>query len=190
MRRRLGKSLRHSGKRRADRPHTTIVFDGDKMNKYICKKVNGKRIDEHRLIAIAHWGAEACKGNDVHHINGNKADNRIENLELKPRSEHSREHRIGQKASLSTRKKLSKSLRQLYKGQIHKRSKIVEQEIIGTGEKRYYESATATGFFGYDSGTVRATIAGFRKRYRGSLWRYVGSVPDGIKILSRLQTNK
>ena len=161
-----------------------------KMNKYIAKKVNGKRIDEHRLIAIAYWGAEACKGKDVHHINGNKSDNRIENLELKSRSEHSREHRIGQNASLITCKKLSEAHKKFYQLHTHKSSKIVEQEIIETGEKRYYESAYATKCYGYDNGTVRATIAGCRKRYRGSLWRYVDSVPDGIKILSRLKTNQ
>ena len=160
------------------------------MNKYIAKKVNGKRIDEHRLVAIAHWGEAACKGMDVHHINGNKSDNRIENLELKPRSVHSREHRLGQKASASTRKKLSEAHKKFSQTQIHKTSKIVEQEIIETGEKRYYESAYATKFFGYDNGTVTATIAGFRKRYRGSIWRYVDAVPKGEKLLSRLQNKQ
>ncbi len=48
--------------------------------------VNGKREYVHRLIA----GAEA--GQVVHHKNGNKHDNRLENLEVMTRAEHGREH--------------------------------------------------------------------------------------------------
>jgi len=51
----------------------------------------GKRL--HQLVWIEHHGP-VPKGFCVHHINGDKLDNRIENLELVPHSDHIRKHKI------------------------------------------------------------------------------------------------
>lgn len=62
------------------------------MYRYKKLKIEGKCIDEHRHIMQQHIKRKLNRNEVVHHINGNKRDNSIENLEIKTRSEHSREH--------------------------------------------------------------------------------------------------
>lgn len=71
---------------------------------YVCRYVpnhpfatkNGL-VMEHRLVVEAHIGGYLGKDMDVHHINGIKTDNRIENLAVMTHSEHTILHNIGGK---------------------------------------------------------------------------------------------
>jgi len=63
------------------------------MNRYKSKKINGTKYDVHRLVFEKHLGRPLDKNEVVHHIDGDKANNKLSNLMLFPnRSAHTKYH--------------------------------------------------------------------------------------------------
>lgn len=141
--------------------------------KYKAIKVNGKKIDEHRYIMEQHLGRKLTKNEVVHHINGNKQDNRLENLELMSRSEHSRKHAISDDAhknfatdeAIQKRKKTMKNHISFSKpvGKFSLDGRLIEE----------YPSCREAGRDGFIHTHICSCCRGDRKTHKGYIWKYV-----------------
>ena len=68
-----------------------------KRDGYIEIRLNGKRKLEHVYMMEQHLGRRMTRGEVVHHMNGNRQDNRLANLRVMTISEHMRLHNTGKK---------------------------------------------------------------------------------------------
>jgi len=60
---------------------------------YIELRIEGKTVGEHRYLMEQHLGRNLLKTEHVHHINGDREDNRLENLVVLSQSEHNSLHK-------------------------------------------------------------------------------------------------
>lgn len=69
---------------------------------------------EHIVIWEKATGVPVPKGCCIHHLNGDKADNRIQNLCMMQLTAHTAFHHTGAKRSEETKKKISEQRRKFY----------------------------------------------------------------------------
>lgn len=63
-----------------------------KPDGYVTVARNGKRVLEHRAVLEEHLGRKLLRSEHVHHINGQRGDNRVENLRIVDCPSHLAEH--------------------------------------------------------------------------------------------------
>lgn len=62
------------------------------QNPYKRRKINGRPVDEHRYVMEQHLGRKLGRFEFVHHVNGDKKDNRLDNLIIVSPKQHAAEH--------------------------------------------------------------------------------------------------
>ena len=125
------------------------------------KNADGKKVtkDEHRIIMENYLGRKLDRNEVVHHVNENKKDNRIENLEVMTLSNHSRKHRIGKKMSMETKNKLKEI--NLHKPKYSCRRKTKEDIInIVNKYKELRNYREVDRYFNFSNKTTRDIIVG------------------------------
>jgi DNA-binding NarL/FixJ family response regulator len=62
---------------------------------YQVKRIKGRDYYVHRLVMAEHLGRELDSDEHVHHVDGDKLNNHLDNLMILSNSDHQREHRLG-----------------------------------------------------------------------------------------------
>ena len=134
----------------------------------------------HRLIWEEWYGKPVPNGYDIHHLNGNKSDNRIQNLQCVEHLAHMKSHNKGRTFSEETRKKLSESKTG---EKNHNYGKHLSEET----KRNISKSKNTTGFLFVTKDKSRSCKQGFfwKYQYRDANGKQKSIVSVDIKKLEQ-----
>lgn len=92
----IGPRLDRRGKRNSpDTEFKTKEFKKPDSKGYLRYRINGVMTREHRYVMEQHLGRKLETSEVVHHIDGDRLNNNIDNLEVMSVGEHTRFHKLG-----------------------------------------------------------------------------------------------
>lgn len=140
--------------------------DGTKRvhNGYIEIKHNGSWLRQHRYVASQMIGRPIKDGEVVHHINGNKMDNRPDNLKVMPSGAHTAMHHTGTSRGQTTRERIAERARNR-----HTQQKLTAADVL-TIRSEYATGLSSYAKLAAEFGVTRRAIATVVKRIS---WRHV-----------------
>ena len=152
------------------------------MGEYEVKQVDGKSRAVHILLAEQLLGRPLKENEVVHHINGDKRDNRLENLQVMDRAEHAALHQAGGKASPEKLRKLHEAK----KGRPSAGRKLTEGQVREIAA-RLCQGATVTEL----AKEYAVSMSGIQKINDGLTYRdWLGDYPDDAFPLGKGKIRK
>ena len=139
--------------------------------------IGKEKILKHRLIWMVANQCEIPEGYDIHHIDGDKTNNSIYNLELIEHKEHVRNHSLGHTIDLY-------GVKNPFYGKHHtkdvitKLSKKVIQYDLDNNLVKIWDSFQEIGRNGFNHKNVHMCCQGKRKTHKGFIWKYYEEQKD------------
>lgn len=152
---------------------------GRDINGYVILFDGKKHILLHRLIWMVANQCEIPNGYHIHHVDGNKQNNSIYNLELVETFLHNSEHKKGNKNMLG--KMMSEETKEKLRNKLINRKDVsikVAQYALNGELVKIWESINECGRNGFDNSTIVKCCKGKKKTHKGFKWEYYNEEKD------------
>jgi len=160
-------------------------WKGGNNNGYKWVHHNGKRMPEQYIVMEELIGRPVKKGEVVHHKNGDRADNRVENLDLMTKSEHSSLHNPkGKKLKQETIEKMRKRMSGKHRKEDHWQwRKDITKDVLIDALRKFNTKTEASEYLGMSIDNIKK-----REKYYG-IYRNNAKSLTKYKILNTLNKN-